>query len=329
MPRALRRALAATRLAIVPSSPWTNVYGVARSLLALGTLLTLCGNSADLLFRPLGTSISEVASNSVAIKMSYFSIFSEVDISVLKWVAAGLLLPVLVGWRPRVMAVPHWWLTYSLSTSSVIIEGGDQVASILTLLLLPVALTDRRKWVWSEPRFPDRFGQRLFSSLLANSALAAIRVQVAVIYLFSFAAKIQNREWSNGTALYYWLLTPTFGAPEWLRPALTSFLSHGFVAVALTWGVLVLESLLFAGIGMSVRARGVLLWVGLLFHFAIILGHGLFTFFLAMAGAQILYLRSPLQPFRAPSFLASRRKETDLAEGGSQHGKSAEVLVVQ
>ena len=33
--------------------PWTNVYGVARSLLAAATLLTLVANPAGQLFHPL------------------------------------------------------------------------------------------------------------------------------------------------------------------------------------------------------------------------------------------------------------------------------------
>jgi len=38
------------------SSPWTNVYGLARTILALSTIIALTFNDADIFFRPTSDS---------------------------------------------------------------------------------------------------------------------------------------------------------------------------------------------------------------------------------------------------------------------------------
>jgi len=43
----------------------------------------------------------------------------------------------------------HWYVAYSFINSATVIDGGDHIASILAFLLLPVTLTDTRKWHWS------------------------------------------------------------------------------------------------------------------------------------------------------------------------------------
>ncbi|PZG39838.1 hypothetical protein C1I98_23110 [Spongiactinospora gelatinilytica] len=63
--------------------------------------------------------------------------------------AAVVLVWVAGGWRPRLSAIPHWWVCFSFSTSSNIIDGGDQVAAITSLLLIPICLTDGRRWHWN------------------------------------------------------------------------------------------------------------------------------------------------------------------------------------
>ena len=200
-------------------------------------------------------------------------------------------------WRPRLTAIPHWWVTASFASSSLVVEGGDQVAAILALFLIPVALSDPRRWHWGAP--PALEGTALkVGSLVACSCLTVIRLQVAVIYFFACTAKFAVREWANGTALYYWLVHPTFGLSQPLRPVFLPILANPWGVTLLTWGVLVMEALLFTGFLMEHRYRPLLLKAALAFHFGIVIFHGLFTFFLAMAGALILYLRPVDRPFR-------------------------------
>lgn len=277
-------------------NPWTNVYGTARSLLALCTLVALLADSTDLLFRPLGVEVT--ANRTSLMQYSLFSLLSGPWLPLAKAIAVTVLLLVLAGWRPRFTGIAHWWVTASFAASSLLVEGGDQVAAILALLLIPVTLTDPRPWHWGTSPVPLETTSRKVAALISSSCLVVIRLQVALIYFFACTAKLAVTEWINGTALYYWLINPTFGLSPSLRPIFLPLLRNPWGVTFMTWSVLVLEALLFMGLTMRPRYRPLLLKAGLLFHFGIVVFHGLFTFFLAMAAALILYLRQVDEPFQ-------------------------------
>ena len=182
----------------------------------------------------------------------------------------------------------HWWVAFSLTASTNLVDGGDLVTNNLALLLLPVTLTDRRKWHWEPRRQGD--GRSVLTRFFALSAVWAIRVQLAVIYFDAALGKTRVEEWVDGTALYYWLLDPMFGAPGYLVPLVRPFLLNGVTVALATWSVMLLEWLLFAGVVMEKRYRPMLLAAGLLFHGGIGVLQGLGSFALAMCAALILYL---------------------------------------
>jgi len=278
--------------------PWTNVYGAARTVLALGTLTNLASDDVDVLFRPLGIGMGEVAGTAPLSRLSLFSILSGGHLEPARWLAIGLLLVVASGWRPRLTGLLHWWVTCSFAASCVVVDGGDQVAANLTLLLLPVTLTDPRRFHWSRPAAIAGPRQAI-AALVARSSLAVARIQVGVIYMVAFVSKIAVEEWANGTAVYYWFLHPVFGLSDWRRALLMPLLTRPATVVLLTWGALALEALLFMGLLIDRRHRPALLVAGILFHAGIALVHGLITFGLAMTAALILYLRPPEQVFPA------------------------------
>jgi antimicrobial peptide system SdpB family protein len=165
------------------------------------------------------------------------------------------------------------------------------------LLILPVALTDDRRWHWQSSALPEdgKANARTLRKIVALTALVAIRVQVSIVYFHAAIGKLSVEEWINGTALYYWLTNPTFGLPDWLRvmgPILTSRW-----IVVITWSVLFLETGLFMALVMPKGARKYWLIAGILFHAGIAITMGLFSFSLAMFAALILYLRPPEQQF--------------------------------
>jgi antimicrobial peptide system SdpB family protein len=276
-------------------SPWTNVYGISRSLLALGTLMTLVLTPLPALFSPT-TSHS---ADPVCLAPASFGIFCLMPrgaLDLARIVAVALLALTATGWRPRLTAVPHWWVSFSLPTSASVIDGGDHVTQVLTLLLLPVALTDARPWHWSRA---EGLGTTQ-SRLVALSCLLAIRVQVAGIYAQSSIAKLSVPEWIDGTVMYYWLTDPMFGAPAWLQPLLTPVITTGAVAL-ITWSALALEFALVLALVAGARIRSSLLVAGILFHTVIAIVIGLVSFGFAMSAALILYLRPVDRPFRVPS----------------------------
>ena len=273
--------------------PWTNVYGLARSMLAAATLLTLLTNPAGELFHPLVVDDPGVIDRRAIDGLSLFLLARE-HLGLAKLVAIILLLLVVSGWRPRLTALPHWWISYSFAASASVIDGGDLVAATLSLLLLPLALTDPRRTHWRG------IGDgSAWASVAAQTGLLLLRFQVSVIYLFAAVLKIRNEEWSNGTALHYWWTHPKFGTWGPFR-WLTDLIGPTRLVVPLTWSFLVLELGLAFALVAPVRLRNRLLPVAVLFHVGIALVHGLPTFALTMSAALVLYLRPVWRPFEMP-----------------------------
>lgn len=196
--------------------PWTNVYGLARSLLALGTLLTLVFNDTTILFRP-GSGIPDYPLCSGIGNFGIYCLFSQ-QLDIAKWISITVLLAVLSGWRPRITAIPHWWVSLSLHTSALTLDGGDQVTAVLTFLLLPISLTDDRKWHWSLKKNTIQTIAPFepFRIILSVITYWVIRFQVSIIYFHAFVAKVSIEEWLDGTILYYWFTDPVVGLPSHL-----------------------------------------------------------------------------------------------------------------
>lgn len=289
-------------------APWSNVYGLARTLIALGTCGTLAFSHSSTLFRP-AVGLSEVPVCDGIRRASLFCVLPSGWLEVARWVAVILLLVVASGWRPRFTGLVHWWVAISLHWSGVLTDGGDQLAAILSLLMVPLTLTDGRRWHWDEVS-PAEAGSEA-GRLVAHSAWVLLRAQVALVYFHASVGKFKVPEWVDGTALYYWLLDPSIGAPEWLADLMRPILSHPAVALV-TWSVLVLELCLALGLVLGSESRRVLLPLGIAFHAGIAVFHGLISFVLIMFGALVLLLRPFQEEFRfewlrarLPRFLAS------------------------
>jgi antimicrobial peptide system SdpB family protein len=287
---------------IATGSPWTNVYGLARTLLAMGTLGTLTFSPAEVLFTP-AAGLPPPPYCAGLSHASLFCVLPADRLDLARIIAIAILLVTASGWLPRYTALPHWWVSFSVASSISIPDGGDQVTTVLTLLLLPIALADRRRWHWTTP--PGRpTAARPTATLVAMAATVLIRIQVAGIYLQASVAKLGVTEWRDGTALYYWLNDPLFGAPVWLRGLLQPVLSFGPTVAALTWGTMALEFCLAIALVLPRRRWTPLLVGGLLLHSGIAVLMGLWSFALAMFAALILYLRPWEWPFATPALVS-------------------------
>ncbi len=281
-----------------PIIPWSNVYGLARTLLALGTMITLGLSSPYDIFQPLGSGLHGLADQAFPAKYGLFFLFEPHQINLARWIAVAVLAVAASGWRPRFTAPFHWYVTASLSTSAIVLDGGDQVSSVLTFLILPIALTDGRKWHWSRAQAKAVQGHRgAVAGLVALSALWILRLQAAVIYFNAGIAKMFVEDWNNGTALYYWTVHPVFGAPDYLRPVLT-ILQNPMAVTAITWGVMLFEVVLACALFMRKRYWAPFLLAGIAFHIGIAMLHGLISFGLAMAAMLLLFLRPVENEFR-------------------------------
>jgi len=291
------------RLAVTRAtkSPWTNVYGLARSLLALATLGTLTFSTSTVLFHPVqGLPPSPYCSHLAC--LSLFCV-TKGKLDAARWIAIAILAIVVSGWRPRWTAIPHWWIAFSLQASISIPDGGDQLNALLALLLVPAAILDERKWHWNVTAASSPSDGALASVLkrvTAHFFFQVIRLQVALVYFDSAVSKFRVEEWANGTALYYWLNYSIFGVPTWSKGLIDLFVNNPVGVAFLTWGTLILEITLAAGLILPRHVRPYLLGAGLLFHFAIAILMGLGSFSITMIGALLLFLRPVEAPLTMP-----------------------------
>lgn len=279
-----RRLEAVTRL-----NPWTNVYGLARSLLALGLLLTLLANANSTLLptidgRPVNTILDSLAG---IYQYNFFLLFGPAYFPLMKVLAMLILLLCVAGFSPRYTCLLHWWIASSFIVVSSAVDGGDQIAANLTMLLVPICLLDNRWNHWA--RTKDR-RERPIAKLIAFSSFWMIRLQVAVIYFHAATGKFTVTEWANGTAVYYWFNHTFFRMPDWLEVIVQPLLANAFVVSAVTWGAMLLELVLFLCLTLPEKRRRPFLYLGLSFHFSILIIHGLVSFFCSISAGLILFL---------------------------------------
>jgi antimicrobial peptide system SdpB family protein len=223
-----------------------------------------------------------------------------------RWIAIACLVLVVIGWRPRLTCLLHWWVTTSLMLTCILADGGDQLASVLTLLLVPILLLDSRRWHWETSQASDHPAE-FVRTRLARWSLRLIRLQVAVVYLHAATGKFAGREWRNGTAIYYWLLDTRIGVPEAYHVWVLRLLDQPFMTVLLTWGPIILELALFTALVMpsTAPARRWLFVFGVLFHAGNVVFFGLVSFFFStLSAVTLLCLPADLRPSlaRLPGF---------------------------
>ena len=262
---------------------WTNFLGLGRSMLALCTLVNILFSKNNYVF--LGLPSKFDYSN-----IEYYNIFYifKDNLIFAKIISIIILISVLSGYFPRITAALHWWVTYSFFTSSFTVEGGDQVASILTFLLIPILLLDKRKNHWQE----DFHYHSFYSKTIAFFVYSLIILQISIIYFNASIGKLNVEEWANGTAVYYWLNDTVFGLNYTLLKMINPLLKSPIFVTILTWGAIGIElALAFAIFGLKQKKLSIIfVSIGFLLHLSFAICFGLISFFFAMFGALILYL---------------------------------------
>ena len=245
-------------------SPWGLSYSILRALISLSLLLTLLANTPMELFKPTGYYTYETGTIENPLhSINLFFIFDDLEISIL--IAKLVLVAVVIGIFPAITGILHWWVAFSFSQACFLPDGGDQIASVLTFLLLPMTLLDSRKNHWFAT------GNFMASSLkyfTGNVFSWVIRLQIAIIYFHAGAAKINVEEWANGTAMYYWMNSPVFGSPHWLSWFYDGIFESAYLLSLLTWSVIVFELSLASAIFLTnKKARKYLFCAAIFFSY--------------------------------------------------------------
>lgn len=264
--------------------PWGPTLGLARSIVAIGSLLTLVFTPTTSLIVK-ADQLERVCSG--AVRISAYCTFSPgnywiatlICVIILAWVASGFL--------PALSCIPHAWVAFSLSNTIATVDGGDQVAQNLALLFIPVFLFYPTLWHWNTDLLPSGLRVR---RLIAWSSIFVIGFQAVILYAQSWIAKLAVPEWTNGTALYYWMNEATFGPPD-IRGALTSAVLENPVLSGLaTFSVLAVEAALSVSFLLRRNAKHKMLVLGLVFHLGIAVFLGLISFMFSMWALLIVYL---------------------------------------
>lgn len=264
-------------------NPFTWVYGLGRTFLAISTLITFVFSYNTVLFDQY--LFGQTGFNSVLNSINYFFLFGYENLWIAKTLAIVMLLLIIIGVFPRYTGIFHWWISYSYLHAGAIVEGGDQIAAVITFLLIPVTLLDSRKSHWSAPT-----DNNLIKNYTARLFLLIIGFQMAVIYFHAAVEKLYKvPEWVDGTAVYYFFKDNLFGYPDWMDMLLGPVLISKAVFF-ITWSVIILELLLFCALFMSPKRKAVLFPFAIAFHFGIALVFGLVSFFFSMLGGLIIYL---------------------------------------
>lgn len=276
--------------------PWTNVYGLARSILALATFITLLFNPSSVLFRPaVGIEQYPVCSGN-------FSIFCLVPsdyiyLEIVKYFCMFILFLVIIGWRPRLTGILHYWIMYSIQNSVLIVDGGEQIGTVLTLLLIPITLVDNRTWHWSVIKKSDSNNDKIISKIIFLCYWYAIRFQMAFLYASAAIIRLKNPEWADGTALYYFFNDPMIGTPDFIYKIIEPIITSSLVVIP-TWLTTITELLLFCAFFSNKKYWKIFLFIGISLHITIAIFLGLWSFSLIMISGLILYLHPVEKQFK-------------------------------
>lgn len=286
---------------IAGMSLFNNSYAMGRTLLALATLITISLNPMSVL-SPLP---NEESSKNFLPSLFVLGDQIGVDVEITRIFIILLLIPIIIGYYPRIFGLIHWYICYSIYTYITVVDGGDYIATTLTFLLIPLTVLDNRTNHWQP--FTQKSLYKNFSFLTFSYL---VKIQVMIIYLHAAIGRLKNEEWGEGTALYYFLNHPMLGVPEYQSSLMIPILESNIV-VFLTWSVTAFELLLVSAIFWSGKFRKYILVLGILFHLGILITIGIASFAITMWGALVLYLY-PLQENikfkRERIFYAKRQK---------------------
>jgi antimicrobial peptide system SdpB family protein len=162
---------------IFANNPFGYSYALGRTILSLSTLLTLLFNETTTLFKIAGGFNESVQCGGVT-SLSIFCIF-KYDLTTARFLGIFILALVFVGYRPRLTGLLHFYVTASFNASAITLDGGDQVAVVLSFLLLPISFIDNRisHWHIIEPTKSTNF-----SKIVGATFMFLIKIQVSVIY---------------------------------------------------------------------------------------------------------------------------------------------------
>lgn len=251
-------------------------YGSFRALLALAQLTILSITPYEALMQTLAGE--RAGPNCAGVRAASAYCLGR---NLPEWFVTASMACVLVmaaaGVLPVVISVLHSWVAFSIASSIALPDGGDQAAAVCSILLIGVSIGDRRRWSFGPRRSVVSWRRQI-----ALASLMVLRVQIAAIYFNAAIAKLFAPDWMNGTAEFYVLRDPFFGASGFIGSLLRWATMSPLVTVAATWGAVLTEIVIGTLILCGPRSRSIALVLCIALHGAIIITIGLWSFGLIM-----------------------------------------------
>lgn len=266
---------------------------VATVLLAASLFLTLLFNGSTTLFSSDGTT-PVPACNGVVRHVSILCVgptsteFAHLLLLLL------LVVPAMV--RPR-SVVAVFALVYAVlvfGNGTYVADGGDHAAMNLGVVLVLA---------------------RCFRSnpVVVRALVLVTSAFVFLIYFQAGIGKLGVQEWGDGTAVYYYIQIGAFSSPiPGVDQVMSVAASTTIGVAAMTWGTLIAEAFLAAGVFIKRTQPLVVFLVGVTLHAVFALTLGLFSFALSMWAALCLYCwdwDKPMLPQMAAQYRRPRRGE--------------------
>ncbi|MGF1425048.1 sporulation-delaying protein SdpB family protein [Kitasatospora sp. LaBMicrA B282] len=281
----MRALTARVEVRVASFEPRSLPLAVARSGLALSQLITLVFTPDHALFfsdsaTPTGIRCSGL--HDISLWCLAGSSAGGMHLSRLGTIL--VLVAALSGYRPRWTCIPQWYVTTSMAIAMPMPEGGNNIAAIVTMLLIPPSLGDFREWQWGRldpPISPSWRGS-------AYAALLIIRMQIALIYVDAALSKLAVPQWRDGSAMYTVFVDPNAGLPAGLRDLAAPLLVSRVVIASITWGTIALE----LGIALcalpGIRLRRIGFFLACVLHLGIMVSMGLISFAVTMISTTLV-----------------------------------------
>ena len=273
-------------------NPFNINVAIARSLMAVALALTLLFTDIyDLFIVDVFVSKGETE---LLKELSFFVLFGWQNLQIAKAVAILLLLMVVSGRFMKITSILHWWITLSYMHTSALVEGGEQIAAIMTLAFIPLCWFDNRKSHWDNTVPLTSISKSAL--FVGQIIIALIFIQISYLYFQAGSAKLAFNEWKDGTVMYYWLTSNIFGfTPMTEYYILDEFiLKNEFLLLLMAWGSMFVEIVLSFSLFSTWEFRKFAFVLGVSFHFVVYIFIGLATFGLFMTASLVIYALPPI-----------------------------------
>lgn len=289
-------------------------FQIGRSLIALAELLTLVLTSWDNLTADVLDRAPSVYCDGPR-ALSLFCLGGNEPREIGKWIAVVITLLVISGLLPRYVSVLHVWVALSINASISLPDGGESVANFATLFIAIIAVADARLLAWRVPAKLPGFRLRQVS----YAASLALCAQMAGLYCESGLSKIAVPEWLDGSAMYFIIRDPYFGASGIAGDATRWLTNYPAGASLFTWGTILLECLIATFFLLPTVWKRYALTLVVVLHLGIAIVLGLWSFSFVMVGAAFVACYPPRS--------ISLRASSSALEGGAEAPRTTGTIL--